>query len=185
MPDTETQPIARGQIAFRAESCKMGANAERGELGMSVTKAKVAALHVCPAHRAPMKPLAVAQAVTDFGLEGDRHAKAGSRRQVLLVEKETLDALDLAPGIVRENITTQGANLTSLAPGRRLRLGRDVVLEVTGTCSPCHRLDEVRDGLSQAMAERRGVNARIVAGGSIQLGDAVVVLEARPEAAEK
>ena len=27
MPDTETQPIARGQIAFRAESCKMGANA--------------------------------------------------------------------------------------------------------------------------------------------------------------
>ena len=68
-----------------------------------------------------MKPVAVAQAVADFGLEGDRHAKAGSRRQVLLVEKETLDALDLPPGIVRENITTQGANLMSLVPGRRLR----------------------------------------------------------------
>src|SRR5512135_793879 len=152
---------------------------------MSAVEAKVVALHVCPAHRAPMKPVAAAQAVADFGLEGDRHAKAGSRRQVLLIEKETLDALALAPGIVRENITTQGANLMSLEPGRRLRLGRDVVLEITGTCSPCHRLDEVRDGLSQAMAEQRGVNARVVAGGSIQLGDAVVVLEAHPEAADE
>jgi MOSC domain-containing protein YiiM len=131
-----------------------------------------------------MQPVTVAQAVADFGLEGDRHARAGSRRQVLLVEKETLDALDLAPGTVRENITTQGADLVDLVPGRRLRLGQDVVLEVTGTCTPCHRLDEVRDGLSQEMAERRGVNARVVAGGSIQLGDAIVVLEAHPAAAE-
>ncbi len=151
---------------------------------MSVTEAKVVALHVCPAHRAPMQPVAVAQAVADFGLEGDRHAKAGSRRQVLLIEKETLDALDLAPGTVRENITTQGADLMSLAPGRRLRLGPDVVLEVTGTCSPCQRLDEVRDGLSQEMAERRGVNARVVAGGSIRPGDAIVVLEAQPVVTE-
>jgi MOSC domain-containing protein YiiM len=148
---------------------------------MSVTEAKVVALHVCPAHRAPMQPLTVAQAVADFGLDGDRHAKAGSRRQVLLVEKETLDTLDLAPGMVRENITTQGAHLTGLVPGQRLRLGHDVVLEVTGACTPCHRLDEVRDGLSQEMAERRGVNARVVAGGSIRLGDAIVVLEAHQE----
>ena len=151
---------------------------------MSATEAKVVALHVCPAHRAPMKPVTVAQAVADFGLEGDRHAKAGSRRQVLLVEKETLDALDLAPGIVRENITTQGANLMDLVPGRRLRLGHDVVLEVTGTCNPCQRLDEVRDGLSQEIAERRGVNTRVVAGGSIRLGDAIVVLEVHPAVAE-
>jgi MOSC domain-containing protein YiiM len=128
-----------------------------------------------------MQPLTVAQAVADFGLDGDRHAKAGSRRQVLLVEKETLDTLDLAPGMVRENITTQGAHLTGLVPGQRLRLGHDVVLEVTGACTPCHRLDEVRDGLSQEMAERRGVNARVVAGGSIRLGDAIVVLEAHQE----
>jgi MOSC domain-containing protein YiiM len=151
---------------------------------MLVTEAKIVALHVCPAHRAPMQPLTVAQAVADFGLEGDRHAKAGSRRQVLLIEKETLDTLNLAPGVARENITTQGANLMGLVPGQRLRLGHDVVLEVTGMCTPCHRLDEVRDGLSQEMAERRGVNARVVAGGSIRLGDAIVVLEAQPASAE-
>jgi len=151
---------------------------------MSATEAKVVALHVCPAHRAPMQPVTAAQAMADFGLEGDRHARAGSRRQVLLVEKETLDALGLAPGIVRENITTQGANLISLVPGRRLRLGRDVVLEVTGTCDPCRRLDEVRDGLSQEIADRRGLNARVVVGGSIRLGDAVVVLEPHHESAE-
>ena len=126
-----------------------------------------------------MQPVAAAQAVADFGLEGDRHARAGSRRQVLLVEKETLDALGLAPGIVRENITTQGANLMGLAPGRRLHLGRDVVLEITGTCDPCHRLDEVRDGLSQEIADRRGINARVVAGGSIRVGDSIASLEAQ------
>ena len=148
---------------------------------MSAIEAKVVALHVCPAHRAPMQPVAAAQAVADFGLEEDRHARAGRRRQVLLVEKETLDALGLAPGIVRENITTQGANLMGLAPGRRLRLGRDVVLEITGTCDPCRRLDEVRDGLSQEIADRRGVNARVVAGGSIRVGDSIASLEAQEE----
>ena len=131
-----------------------------------------------------MQPVTAVRAVADLGLEGDRHARAGSRRQVLLVEKETLDGLGLAPGIVRENITTQGANLIGLVPGQRLRLGHDVVLEVTGTCDPCQRLDEVRDGLSQEIADRRGVNARIIAGGSIRLGDVLVVLEPHQTPAE-
>jgi MOSC domain-containing protein YiiM len=130
-----------------------------------------------------MQPVVSAQAVADFGLEGDRHARAGSHRQVLLIEKETLDALGLAPGIVRENITTQDAHLMDLAAGQRLRLGRDVVLEVTGTCNPCSRMDEIRDGLSQELADRRGVNARVVAGGPIRLGDAIVVLEPQQESA--
>jgi hypothetical protein len=49
-----------------------------------------------------------ADAVTDFGFAGCAHAKKSSVRQVLLLDKETLDAMDLRPGRVRENITTEG-----------------------------------------------------------------------------
>jgi len=42
---------------------------------------------------------------------GCAHARKNSNRQVLLVDKETLDAMELRPGIIRENITTEGLNV--------------------------------------------------------------------------
>lgn len=123
-----------------------------------------------------MQSVPVAQAVADFGLEGDRHARRGHHRQVLLIENETLNALSLQPGMVKENITTQGIDLMSLAPGQRLRLGPDVVLEISGECEPCERMNEIRPGLRQELRGRRGMNSRVITGGSIRVGDPIVVV---------
>lgn len=143
---------------------------------MPTTQATIVSLQLCPGHRQPMQPVTMAQAVADFGLEGDRHARTGHHRQVLLIEKETLDMLELAPGTVKENITTQGIDLMALSPGQRLRLGPDVVLEITGECQPCGRMDEIREGLRQALDGRRGVNGRVVSSGLIRVGDPVAVI---------
>ena len=70
--------------------------------------------------RSPMEELAEANVVAGAGFDGCAHARPGGKRQVLLMDVETLRAMDLAPGIVRENITTEGLNLHALRPGQTL-----------------------------------------------------------------
>jgi MOSC domain-containing protein YiiM len=124
-----------------------------------------------------MEPVDAAVLIEDFGLEGDRHAKPKSRRQVLLIEQETLDALGLQPGIVKENVTTRGIDLTSLAADTRLTLGDQAELRITGPCAPCGRMDEIRDGLQEELRGRRGVLAWVKRGGAVRVGDEIRVLD--------
>src|SRR5262249_3479121 len=87
-------------------------------------------------HRLPMEELPEAAFVADFGIEGCAHGRPGSRRQVLLMDKESLDAMELVPGIVRENVTTEGLPVNALPIGQKLRIG-SVLLEVAMVCTPC------------------------------------------------
>ena len=131
----------------------------------------VVSLRLCTGHRQPMKVVQEAQAITDTGLEGDRHAREGGARQVLLMDKETLESLSLQAGDVRENVTTEGLDLKELQPGNVLFVGSEVTLEVTGECEPCSRMDELRPGLRQALEGRRGILTMVLNGGTIRVGD--------------
>jgi MOSC domain-containing protein YiiM len=93
------------------------------------------------------------------------------RRQLLIVEGEMLEEFGLAPGDVRENITLADLPLSGLRPGDRLRIG-PTLLEVTGECTPCERMDELRPGLQREIRGRRGQMARVVQGGVVRVGDA-------------
>jgi MOSC domain-containing protein YiiM len=138
------------------------------------SQGSVASLQLCPAHRTPMQPVETARAIQDGGLEGDRHAHSGGSRQVLLMDEETLAAFGLGAGVVKENITTRGLALKILAPGTRLRVG-GALLEVTMTCTPCRRMDEIREGLREALEGQRGLLARVVEGGTLRVGDPIRV----------
>src|SRR2546430_11511512 len=93
----------------------------------------IVAIQLTPRSRAPMAPQREAQALEGRGLEGDRNARPGSRRQVLFVEVETLEALGLAPGDIREQVTVPGLALDQLAAGTRVRVG-SAELEVAAPC---------------------------------------------------
>jgi MOSC domain-containing protein YiiM len=110
--------------------------------------------------------------VADLGFAGCAHARKSSNRQVLLVDKETLDAMELRPGIIRENITTEGLNVNGLALGERLRIGL-VLLQVSAVCTPCDQLEKVRPGLRREMYGRRGMLCRVLEGGTLRTGDAI------------
>ena len=138
------------------------------------SQATVASLQICPETRQPMRPVASARAVENLGLEGDRHAKADSKRQVLLMEAETLEKLGLHVGDVKENITTRGIALMSLPVGARLRIGQ-AVFEITDVCHPCSRMDELRPGLRETLSGQRGMLARVAQGGTLRVGDSIVV----------
>ncbi len=133
-------------------------------------------LQICPGHRKPMQPVDEAEVLANLGLKGDMHALPDSSRQVLLIEKETLDDFQLTPGLVKENITTQGVVLRTLRRGAKLALGSEVILEVTQSCTPCKRMDEIRPGLRAEIAGKRGMLARVIRGGTIKRGDTIEVL---------
>lgn len=134
--------------------------------------AQVLHLFRSPKRGLTMEELFVAEAVEGVGFAGCAHARRGSERQLLLVDRETLEALDLPPGIIRENITTQGLNVNGLAAGESLRIG-DVLLEVAMPCTPCSLMDKIRDGLRSEIRGRRGMLCRVIRGGTIQPGDRI------------
>src|SRR6267154_5635043 len=86
--------------------------------------------------RMPMEGVAEVRALQDSGLEGCAHARRGSPRQVLLMDSETLELMELSPGIIRENITTRGINVNGRDAGQRLQVGA-AQLEVSMVCTPC------------------------------------------------
>ena len=132
--------------------------------------ATIVALHLSTSSRAPLVPVPRVNAVLGAGLEGDRHAKPRSRRQVLLVEQEVLEEFGLAPGAIREQVTVRGLDLRTLVLGARIRVG-DALLEVAGPCDPCARMDEVKSGLRKSLEGRRGRFVRVVEAGSFAVGD--------------
>ena len=144
---------------------------------------RITSLQLNPGHRQPMRPVDSAVFVGGEGIEGDRHSTSRPERQgyqVLLIESETLVSLALAPGVVKENVTTAGIDLSSLTSGRRLALGDEVVLEISKECDPCSRMDEIRPGLRRHLEGRRGMLASVVRGGTVSVGDTVSVLQAAP-----
>jgi len=122
--------------------------------------------------RLPMEELAEVQAVTDGGFEGCAHARPASKRQVLLVDRETLEAMDLRPGTIRENITTDGLNVNSLEIGQLLRVGQ-ARLEVSAVCTPCAQMEAIRPGLRKELWGRRGMLCRVLDGGMIRRDDII------------
>jgi MOSC domain-containing protein YiiM len=134
--------------------------------------ARVLHLFRAPKKRLPMDALTDVAVIGDSGFQGCAHARPGSKRQVLLVDRETLEAMNLEPGIIRENITTEGLNVNGLKTGEQLQIG-DVVLEVTAVCTPCDQLEKVRPGLRKELWGRRGMLCRVVAGGTIRRGDPI------------
>ena len=122
-----------------------------------------------------MREVSEVEVLKEKGLKGCIHGRPGSNRQVSLIDRETLDKLGLAPGIVKENITTQGIDFQSLATGNVLRIG-DCVLEITGPCNPCARMDEIRMGLQEQLRGQRGWLCRVTEAGIIRRDDRIEVL---------
>jgi MOSC domain-containing protein YiiM len=137
--------------------------------------ASVLHLFRAPRKRAPMEELSEARVVENVGFEGCAHARpGGGKRQVLLVDVETLRAMELTPGIIRENITTEGVGVNALQVGQTLRIG-DVQLEISAVCEPCELMEAIRAGLMNELVGRRGMLCRVRKGGVVRCGDEIAV----------
>ncbi len=135
------------------------------------SNATVVHLQLKPTEGAPMKVVSSVQAITHYGLRDDANA-GREKRQVLIIERETLDEFGLPLGDVRENITVEGIKLAGTPAGTRLRVG-ETLLEVTLDCAPCQFIEDKRPGLRAAMEGRRGTLFKVIEGGKIEVGDEI------------
>lgn len=116
-------------------------------------------------------------AVVGQGLEGDAHA-GDWHRQISLLAVESIDrmrlaGLDVWPGDFAENITTKGIELVTLPVGTRLRVGGNVILEVTQIGKECPRPCAIYYQAGECVMPKEGIFVTVIEGGDISVGDAI------------
>ncbi|MCX7634457.1 MAG: MOSC domain-containing protein, partial [Syntrophales bacterium] len=120
--------------------------------------------------------------VDDYGMSGDAHAALGIRRQVSLLSVQSLEAMKkrgvhVTYGDFAENLTVEGLELHTLAPGTRLRIGERVLLEITQIGKACHRGCAIFQQVGTCFMPQEGVFARVLQGGTVHTGDTVKIEE--------
>lgn len=136
-----------------------------------------------PGRREPLIPVDAVAVTVEDGLVGDRYQSKGSRsRQVTLIEAEGLSAIaaytgrPVTPEQLRRNIVVCGINLLALKD-RRFRLGA-ALLEMTGECHPCSRMEEnLGPGGYNAVRGHGGITARVLESGEVRIDDQIARLD--------
>jgi MOSC domain-containing protein YiiM len=132
------------------------------------------------ARRAPVTSLAQVEAIAGYGLAGDHYAsKSNGKRQVTLIQAEHLEAVakilgksEVRADGVRRNLLVSGINIYALRD-RKFRIGV-VLLEGSGPCEPCSRMEEVLGvGGYNAMRGHGGITARILEGRILRVGESL------------
>lgn len=117
----------------------------------------------------------------NLGLENDAHAEPGIR-QVSLLAKESIDklrakGLDVNHGDFAENLTVEGIDLPSLPIGTRLKVGKDVLLEVSQIGKVCHNRCNIFYAVGDCVMPREGIFAKVLSGGEIKVDDKIQIIE--------
>lgn len=123
-----------------------------------------------------------------LGFDGDSHRNqdlhGGIERAVCLYSLERIVALQgeghpIYPGSIGENLTVAGLDWSQVAPGARLSIGAEVVVEVTGYTSPCSNIAaSFRDDIFSRVSQKvhpgwSRVYARVLSTGTVLVGDRV------------
>jgi MOSC domain-containing protein YiiM len=130
--------------------------------------------------------------VTEQGIVGDGHNQpptvhGGPERALCLFALERIEALaaeghPIFAGAAGENVTTEGIDWSSVVPGTVLRLGSEVVIEVTRYTTPCRTnarwfaggdFNRMHQNLFPGWSR---VYARVLAGGPIRPGDEIALV---------
>ncbi|MFK7933281.1 MAG: MOSC domain-containing protein [Saprospiraceae bacterium] len=119
------------------------------------------------------------------GIEGDHYSKKGGKRQVTLIQAEHLTAVgnmlgktdSIDPTLTRRNLVISGINLLAFK-NRQFQIGKEVILEMTGLCHPCTKMERnLGAGGYNAMRGHGGITAKVIQGGIIEVGDQVKLIE--------
>lgn len=120
-----------------------------------------------------------ANVIEDFGIENDGHAGDWGR-QITCLRYESVQrvkeekGLEVGPGSFAENLLIEGIDLVAAGVGGRLKIGNDVVLQVTQIGKEDHPSVVTRT-LGVTLLPYEGLFCRVLKGGLIKKGDPVEV----------
>jgi MOSC domain-containing protein YiiM len=146
----------------------------------------VEGIFISPKKRVLPEPVESVRAVAGRGLEGNRYfydENAPPGRAITLIAAEAVEAMEREHGISiepresRRNVVTRGVDVNDLV-GKRFRVG-DVECVGVELCEPCSTLEGMtKPGVIKGLVHRGGLNADILSDGAINVGDAVVAVDA-------
>jgi MOSC domain-containing protein YiiM len=141
---------------------------------------KIVSIAVSQKKGTPKTPVEEAYLFKEHGLEGDAHA-GNWHRQVSLLSSESIDqanlqGLNVGFGDFAENIATVGVDWKTLPIGTRVRLGAQVLLEITQIGKECHNRCAIYYKAGDCIMPREGVFARVLEEGRIRCGDPIEIL---------
>lgn len=118
--------------------------------------------------------------VFDRGFEGDAHA-GDWHRQVSLLAQESIDkmvaaGLDVGAGDFAENITTSGIEVMTLPVGSLVKVGDEVLIEISQIGKVCHTKCAIFYQAGDCVMPREGVFAVVRTAGPVKIGDAIIVV---------
>jgi MOSC domain-containing protein YiiM len=119
--------------------------------------------------------------VENHGFKDDAHAGDWHRQVSLLaiesIEKIRAKGLDVGPGDFAENITTRGIDLVNLPIGTRLKVGEEVLMEVTQIGKECHTRCAIYYQAGDCVMPREGIFTKVLKGGRVKKSDQIVVVD--------
>lgn len=147
---------------------------------MREMKGKVVSINISEKKGERKTPVQEAVIKEDFGIEGDAHASSEWHRQVSLLAIESVRkmqemGLDVKPGDFAENITTEGLDLLALPIGTRLKIGKDVIGEVSQIGKVCHTRCAIYEQAGDCVMPKEGIFIRILKSGVTKVGDEIDV----------
>ncbi len=136
---------------------------------------------VCTSEKTGMRKKNVGEGIfiENYGIEGDAHGNEKTHRQVSLLALESIKkmqdmGLDVGPGDFAENLTTEGIDLLALPLGTRIKIGADVILEVSQHGKECHAPCAIYRQAGTCVMPTEGIFGRVIHGGRVGVGDAIV-----------
>ena len=123
-------------------------------------------------------PVGECRLIVDSGIEGDAHAGLLPNRQVSLLATESIEkirnkGLDIHYGDFAENLTTEGIVLHLLPLGTKLKIGKDVLMEVSQIGKVCHDRCAIFNTIGDCVMPREGIFVRVLTDGVIRVGDEI------------
>jgi len=150
---------------------------------VATTKGRIRAISVSKERGTRKVNVPGAELQTGLGIVGDAHAGNWDKQISLLsiecIGKMVARGAKVSPGDLAENITTEGIDLGTLKVGSKLRLGTNVELEITQSGKRCHKRCEILKQLGDCIMPREGIFAKVNKGGTLNVGNAIEVINAQ------
>jgi MOSC domain-containing protein YiiM len=125
-------------------------------------------------------PVGAAEVAKDHGILGDAHAGPWHRQVSFLAHEQILEArkkgLQVDFGDFAENVATEGVNWRELPLGTWVKLGEQVIVEITQIGKECHKKCAIYYQAGDCIMPREGVFGKVLEGGTFRCGDEIEIM---------
>ncbi|MCL1143856.1 MOSC domain-containing protein [Shewanella gaetbuli] len=127
-----------------------------------------------------MNPVFCANVTKERGVENDVFGRPGKRQVTVMSTEQWQTACNIIETELdwlarRANLLISGYEFSAQDVGKKLHIGNDLILEITGETDPCKKMQAAHPKLEQALLPhwRGGITCKVVQTGLIQNGDMV------------